>query len=93
MEFPSGSDQCNVTSIVAEVRRTKLLAPNEWSVYPGGSGVPAAPAGLKSPSQVPDVPLVRLPELPAEEKYSAPSWVTSFTACAITPSWKAGSSL
>ena len=39
-----------------------------------------APPSTKSPSQVPDVPALRWPEFPADEKYSAPSAVTSLTA-------------
>ena len=40
---------------------------------------------LKSPSHTPDVPSFRLPELPADEKYIAPSAATSLTAWVTTP--------
>ncbi len=49
------------------------------------------PLFRKSPSHVPEVPASSRPELPAELKKSAPPAVTVFTACAITPSWKAPS--
>ena len=48
-----------------------------------GMGLPLA---TKSPSKVPDWLSFLLPELAAEEKYSAPAAVTWFTAWAIGPS-------
>ena len=52
---------------------------------PVSTGSDVAPPSAKSPSHVPDVPALRWPEFPADEKYSAPSAVTSLTAWITTP--------
>ena len=66
--------------------------PCQMSVQSGSVGTTiAVRLSTKSPSQVPEVPALSRPELPAELKKRAPAAFTVFTAFAITPSWNAAS--
>ena len=71
--------------VLATVSRLKFCPPKLCTRPPAGNGAPVAPPSTKSPSHAPEVPASRLPELPADEKYSAPSAVTSFTAWITAP--------
>src|SRR3954453_251862 len=79
-EPPSGSDQNNVIgdtpSVFATVSVLNGWLPNLWT-RPFSSVVPLS---AKSPSHVPPLPELMLPELPADEKYNAPDATTSLTA-------------
>ena len=53
----------------------------------------SSPPATKSPSQVPDVPSFRFPELPAAEKWKQPSATAALIPWATMPSWNAASSM
>src|SRR3954465_11369354 len=79
-EPPSGSGQNNVIgdtpSVFATVSVLNGWLANLWTRPFRGGG----PRSAKSPSPVPPLPELMLPELPADEKYNAPDATTSLTA-------------